>query len=316
MKRGHFLFLGLGVVIASACGGADESGLLDGGGTNGDGGNGGDVIAPNDSGPVDSGPNCEPKCATIPQGFRPVRLGNANTACPSGWTTADGFTDPTATDNACTCNCNVTQNPDCTTGKIFRALDNSSTAQCNVTATTLTANGSTCTQIGGTLYFSYAHYLADPPAPSGGTCQYDAQLDKGKLSGTPARLCAPPQSCLAEICDGGAVCVATDGDQACPTDFPTKTLVGDGVTGTCGSCGACTAAGTCSGTIAFFTDSQCTTGEYDFAADTVCKANNASTSTGYLAFTWKGSLAKASCAGTPSSTVTPTLDKPVTVCCK
>lgn len=312
MRRGHFLFLGLLV----ACGGADESPLLDGGANGGGDGGGGDVIVGNDTGPIDTGGNCDPKCATIPQGFRPVRLGNANSACPSGWTTADGVTDPTGTDGACTCNCNVTQNPDCTTGKIFRALDNTTTATCNVTATTLTANGSTCTQIGGTLYFSYAHYVADPPPPSGGACQYDAQLDKGKLSGTPARVCAPPQSCLGQICDSGAICVATDGDQTCPSEFPTKTLVGDSVTGTCGSCGACTASGACTGTISFYQDQLCQTTATNVTADAVCKANTIASTTGFVAFTWQGSLAKAACAGTPSSTLTPALDKPVTVCCK
>lgn len=310
MKRGRFFFLSLLV----ACSGADESPLLDGGTSGGDGG-GSDVIVGNDTGPIDTG-NCATTCATIPQGFRPVRLGNANAACPSGWVTADGFTNPAASDNACTCSCNVTQDPDCSTGKIFRALDNTTSPTCGTAATTLNANGSTCTLIGGTLYFSYPHYLADPPPPSGGACQYDAQLDKGKLSGTPARLCAPPQSCQGEICDGGAVCIATDGDQACPGDFPTKTVVGDAVTGSCGSCGACSPTGTCSGTISFFTDQQCSLGQTDVAADGVCKANTVSGASGFQAFTWKGSLAKATCAGTPSSTATPALDKPVTVCCK
>lgn len=314
MKRGHFLSLGFGVVLAAACGGAEDSSLLDSGSSGDDGGT--DAIVGKDTGPVEGGPNCEPKCATIPQGFRPVRVGDKNTACPSGWVTADGFTNPTASDSACTCACNVTQNPDCTTGKIFRGFDDSNTPVCNNNATTLTANGTNCTQIGGSIFFTHFHYVADPPPPSGGTCQYDATLDKQKLSGTPARLCAPPQSCLAEICDGGAVCVATDGDQACPGDFPTKTLMGSGVTGTCGSCGACTATGTCSGTISFFTDTSCTMGQTDVVADAVCKSNVISSATGFPAFTWKGSVAKASCAGTPSSTATPALDQPVTVCCK
>ncbi len=317
MKHVPFFFLlGLGVVFVGACSGADESPLLDAGATGDDGGGGGDVIIGNETGPVESGPSCDPTCLTVPQGFRPVRLGDANTACPSGWTTNDGLTNPTAGDTACSCNCNVTQNPDCSTGKVFRGFDDTSTATCGNSATTLTVNGANCTQIGGTLFFSHAHYATDPPPPSGGTCQYDAQLDKGKLSGTAARLCAPPQSCLADICDGGAVCVATDGDQACPTDFPTKTLVGDAVTGTCGACGSCSPTGTCSGTLAFFTDQQCSIGETDVAADSVCKQNAISEATGFVAYTWKGSLSKATCAGTPSSTAQAALDKPVTVCCK
>src|SRR4051794_37303175 len=110
MKPGRFLFLSLLV----ACGGAEDSPLLDSGNGGGDGG-GSDAIASNDVSPVDTGNNCEPTCATIPQGFQPVRPSAANTACPSGWVTADGFTNPAATDGACACNCNITQNPDCTT---------------------------------------------------------------------------------------------------------------------------------------------------------------------------------------------------------
>ena len=305
------MFLGLLV----ACGGADESPLLDGGTSGGDGG-GGDAIVGNDTGPIDGGPSCEAKCATIPQGFRPVRLGNANSACPSGWATADGFTNPSASDGACTCNCNVTQNPDCTNGKILRAFDDTSSPTCGNNATTLNGNGGLCTQIGGTLFFNHTHYVADPPPPSGGACQFDAQLDNKKLTGTAARVCAPPQSCLGQICDGGAVCVATDGDHACPSDFPTKTLVGEAVTATCGSCGSCTAAGTCTGTISFYQDQLCQTTGTNVTADAVCKANTIGSTTGFVAYTWSGSLAKASCAGTPSSTATPALANPVTVCCK
>jgi hypothetical protein len=316
MRRGHFFFLGLGIVFVGACGGADESALLDGGASGDDGGSGGDVIVGKDVGPVEGGPNCEPKCATIPLGFRPVRLGSANTACPSGWVTADGFTNPTATDGACTCNCSVTQNPDCTQGKIVRAFDDSTSPTCTSPATQLSGNGGLCTQIGGTLVFNHTHYVADPPPPSGGACQYDAQLDKGKLGGTPVRLCAPPQSCEGQICDGGSICVATDGDQACPGDFPTKTVMGDAVTGTCGSCGSCTASGTCTGTISFYADQLCQTTSTDVVADAVCKANTISTSLGFVSYTWKGSLVKATCAGTPSSTATPSLDQPITVCCK
>jgi hypothetical protein len=88
------------------------------------------------------------------------------------------------------------------------------------------------------------------------------------------------------------------------------------VTGTCGSCGACTATGTCTGTISFYGDTQCLTTPTDVTADAVCKANTVSGTTGFVAYNWKGSLAKSACAGTPTSTVTPSLDQPVTVCCK
>jgi hypothetical protein len=314
MRRGNFLSLGFVAVIVAACGGAEDTPLLDSGsGGDGSSGSDGGLV---DTKPVDTGTNCEATCATIPQGFRPVRPIDAKGTCPSGWVSADGVTNPIAASDACSCACNITQNPDCTTGKIFRAFDDTTSPSCGTTATTLIANGTNCTQVGGSIFFTHLHYLADPPPPSGGTCQYDAQVDKAKLSGTPARLCAPPQACQGAICDGGAVCIAGDGDQACPASFPTKTLVGDAPTAACSACGACTPAATCTGTISFFSDTQCTMGKVDVVADAVCKSNAVSTSTGYSAFTWNGSVAKAACTGAASSTPTAALDKPVTVCCK
>jgi hypothetical protein len=309
--RGAFLFLGSLVSIAVACGGADGSNLFDGGGGNGDDGG-----ATNDVAPIDTGSNCEATCVTLPQGFRAVRIAGAKTTCPNGWVSADGMTDPVASSDACSCSCNVTQPPDCTTGKIARALDDSLSPTCGSAATTFAANGNGCTQIGQALYLNHAHYSATAPAASGGACQFDAKLDKQKVSGTATRLCAPPASCVGAICDGGAVCVATDGDQICPADFPTKTLVGDGVDGTCSACGTCAVEGTCTGTLSFFTDTQCAGGEVDFTADGQCKANVASTSSAYYAYEWKGSVAKSGCGGQPASTPEATLTNAVTVCCK
>jgi hypothetical protein len=215
-------------------------------------------------------------------------LNDGKQACPGNWTSNDVVTNPVASDGACTCECNVTQDPDCGTGQIFRYLDNYSTATCNTPATTFVGNSGGCTQT--SLYLNYAHYEVN----------------------------APPASCVGAICDGGAVCVASDGDVDCPAGFPTKTLVGGSATATCGACGAtCLATGTCSGTLSFFTDQQCTTGQVDFAADGQCKANVASTTTPYYSYSYAGKLVSSACAGQPpTSTATASLDKPVTVCCK
>jgi len=301
-------------MAAFGCGGAEDSPLLDGGSSATDSGGGGDVITTPDTGnPCDVA-----KCATIPSGFHAVRLADANASCPSNWTSMNAVTNPAAPDGTCTCSCNVTQNPSCNSGQIFRYLDDTMGPTCGTQASTLPANGGNCAQIGNTLYLNHGHYEVNPPPAQGGACTYDAKLDSNKVTATPTLVCAPPASCQGAICDGGAVCVASDGDVACPSDFPTKTLVGQSATATCGACaGACLTTGTCTGTLSFFTDQQCQAGKVDFTANAVCASNPASTTTPYYSYLYKGQLQTSTCAGqAPPSAATASLDQPRTVCCK
>jgi len=312
MRR--FAFLLPSVVLA--CGGAEDSSLLgDGGGGGGDTGTGGDGSV------TEGGPqSCDvTRCAKVPDGFQVVSLVDANTTCPTGFDTNDVVSSPAASDGACTCGCNVTTQPDCTTGNVTRYLDQSSTPMCNYQATTLSANGGACTAIAnGPLYLQYYHYATNAPPPSGGVCQFDATLDPQKISSSKARICAPPSSCQGAVCDGGPVCVKQDGDVTCPGDFPNKTLVGASATAECGACGsACTVVGQCMGTLGFYTDSGCSLGAQSFTADGTCVTNPASAATGFTYYQFKGSLKSATCNGTPpTSTATAKLNGATTVCCR
>ena len=301
-------------LLMCACGGAEDSLLFDGGGTTGgDGGNGGDTST-GDSGPQ----SCDvSRCATIPSGFRAVRLSDTKTACPSGWDSKDVVSNPVASADACTCDCNVTQQPDCNGGNVTRHFDDTSTPTCTTQATTFPGTNGACAQIGANLILDHAHYAVTAPPPAGGQCQYDSKFDSSKVSGTPGRVCAPPTSCVGAICDG-PVCVAQDGDVDCPSSFPTKTLVGSSATAKCGSCGGgCNVGGECTGTIRFFTDLNCSLGEVDFTADGVCKTNVASTTAFYTSYSYMGSVSSATCAGpAPTSQAEASLDDPATVCCK
>lgn len=302
--------------VVAACGGAADTSLLGdggGGGGGGDGGGGTDGVAP------EGGGNCDvSKCANVPAGFRVVSMVDPNAACPNGFDTSDLVTAPVASDGACTCACNVTTQPDCNTGPITRSLDQGTTPTCNYQATTFQANGGACSPINNTLYLSYPHYATNAPPPSGGSCQYDATVDTQKITSSKARLCAPPTSCPGAVCTGANVCVAQDGDVACPGDFPKKTLVGTSASADCSACGgSCSVAGQCTGTLSFFTDQACTQGKVDFTADGTCGANPSSSGTGYTYYQWTGSVKGATCGGTaPTSTATAKLDGETTVCCK
>jgi len=295
------------VAFASACGGAADSPLLagDGGGAD-DGGS---------EGAAPDGAGCDTsKCPSVPAGFDLVRVGDGKAGCPAGWQTTPIVTNPTAADGTCTCACDVTAQPSCDTGDITRAYDDLGTPTCNVGGVTLPANQGGCTQTGQALFLGHAHYEVDPPAATGGACSLTATLDKGKLSASPASLCQPPSSCAADACDGN-VCVAQAGDVDCPDGFAHKTLVGTAATADCSDCGACSLAATCTGTMSFYSDTQCMDGETDFPADGVCQAASGSTTSYYYSYSYTGSVASATCADA-TSTATPGLDGKKTVCCQ
>ncbi len=309
MRRTLCFFLSWAAI---ACGGAPDSSLLDGGMTGADGAS--------DTGTNDTSSSCDiSACATIPMGFSVVSLGTS--ACPGGWTATSVVSAPTAGAGTCTCACNVTGQPDCTTGMIDRYLDDNTTPLCNETATTLPANGGVCTNIGAYIQFDHAHYAVDAPPPTGGTCEFDTHTDTTMVTSTAGQMCAPPSSCPGAICGTGNVCVSQSGDMACPSGFPQRTLVGTSATATCSTCGtSCAVMGTCTGTLDFYlsTDPTCSSTPLDFTADGSCNADPATNDLAYYQYyKYTGMVASATCGGPPPmSTATATLNSPTTVCCQ
>ncbi len=266
----------------------------------------------------DAGSGCDiTACATIPDGFTVVGFSNGAIACPTGWTSTSVVSAPIASSGTCSCSCNVTAQPGCNTGSITRYLDDSTSPMCNELGTTLTTSGSSCDYVGA-LYLDHEHYSVTAPSPTGGTCEFDAQTDTTKVTSTPGLVCAPPASCLGAICNSGNVCVSQSGDVPCPAGFPAKTLVGASASATCSACGSsCAVSSTCTGTLAFYTDSACATTPVDFTADGTCDANPTTDIGPYYYYKYTGSVASASCAGPiPQSTPTVGLNAPTTVCCQ
>jgi len=295
--------------LLAGCGGAADSPLL-----GGDGGSGTDASSGGDGdGGADGGGNCDTsRCPTIPDGFQLVHFASA-TGCPSGWSETDVVSNPTAADGACTCDCDVTQQPSCDVGDVTRNFDSNATPTCDTAGLTLPANQGGCSQTGTPLDLNRTHYQVNPVAPTGGTCSFTATADVTKVTSTAGTLCAPPMDCEAAACDASA-CVAQDGDVACPTGFPNKTLVGTSANAACSDCGACTVGAVCSGTMEFFTDTACTQGEADFTADGQCKDNFVASTSYFYSYSYTGSLVSSSCSAA-TSTATPSLDGKKTVCC-
>ena len=127
-----------------ACSGAEDTSLISGGGN----------PSNQDGGPIvtgDSGPNpgsCDlSKCGiTVPTGFTLLTTVDPKNECPTGLVKRDAVADPSVDPAACSCACNVTQQPDCSKGAIQRGIDYTNNATCNQAATTVIVLQSGCSQ--------------------------------------------------------------------------------------------------------------------------------------------------------------------------
>jgi len=296
-----------------ACGGAEDSPLIGNGNGNPNNGTDGGT---NPIGTDGGAAQCDlSRCGvTVPDGFTVVTSVDAKASCPNGFAQHDAVVNPTAEASACSCNCNITQQPDCTKGAINRSLDYMNQPQCNQGATQVNVMGAGCAQLPNPIQTSGWHYSATM-TPGPGVCSWDAKVDTSKVGGTAVRTCEPPSSCPGAAC-GGNVCVSKAGDVACPSAFPKKQLVGKASV-ECSACaGACAVEGACSGTLSFFTDGQCQQGKRDFPVDGTCNGNNNMAGL-YYSFQYTGSAKGAKCAGAaPASTPTAKIDQATTVCCQ
>jgi hypothetical protein len=297
--------------VLAACGGATESDLFgnpptgDGGTTDGGG---------TDTGPLPDGSNCGACGTPAPAGFRYVRYQNdRNGACPGGTTQTDvisGVADVVP----CACSCKVNP-PDCGIGNLTRSSDNDPNASCNQQGTTLSASAPNCTPFQNFTIFLQQHIKVAPPQIQG-TCTTEAKADLTAAGGTLGRLCDAPAECTGVVCGGPNKCVAQAGDVECPKGFGKKTLVGTGVNAKCNDCPACKADVQCGGTLSFFTNQQCTTGQLDMPADGVCgnrppQANGI----GYQAYTYKPTVKSATCTPGGDTKGPTSLEAVTTVCC-
>jgi hypothetical protein len=304
-----------------ACSGADTVDVLSPSANNPD--NGVDGSTADGSQPkTDGGNACDPsKCnINVPQGWKLATASKDRTAaCPDGWKTTDVVADPVADPAACSCGCNVTQQPDCPGGAVTRNLD-PGTNTCSQAATTLqVTGGGLCDPFNNFFIMLQGKaYQTIPPKAKGGACQFDAKADTSKVKTVDGRVCEPPPSCQGDICKMAQICVMQDGDVACPSDFSNKRLIGAAPKVECAACsGPCDVKGDCSGTLSMYTDKTCTQGKIDFTADGNCDPAPNGNNLQYQAASYTGAVKNAGCAQTPpTSAPTVKLDQPMTVCCK
>lgn len=258
----------------------------------------------------DAAPSCT--CAVVaPAGWaRVAYAANRNTECAGDLVKDDRVANPTTLPGSCTCDCQVTQKPDCNQGNFDSLADSTTTAQCNSnTGVSRPANNGACTKASNNLA---SHRKAIPPAPVGGTCAGAGTAHPDQMTTDAVRVCAEAgQTCA---CDAGAsftTCIRATGDLTCPTGFSKRTLVGaKGAVLCAATCGCSLTGTTCSGTISYYSDQSCATliEEID---DKTCQAEKG---TSFNSYKWTGTP-NVVCTPGAAPTGTASLDAVETVCC-
>jgi hypothetical protein len=165
------------------------------------------------------------------------------------------------------------------------------------------------------------------PGPVGGSCTSSGTSDPTKVTSTDSRVCRANviPKCETKLCPPTltgkfVACVSSSGDQACPSAFPKKHLVGTDVSVTCaaGACG-CTVTATCTGKMSFYASADCSG-----APDLIVNANDTCVPTvsnpegntygshRYVA----NAPTNVACTSAGTSAATTSLVGPLTVCCR
>jgi hypothetical protein len=303
------------VACAVDCGTAPDASGTDGGGLLADG-------------PVNVVDGCGVSgCVDVPSGFSVVAFAatGAGQACPGDFgQPTDTVEGPTAGSGACTCSCSMTTPPTCpANGAITNTQDTDNSATCGNPGQTYANQG--CGTEGLQVAFGpNTDHDFTPPGPTGGACTAAATNDDTKVTfAAEGRLCEPTtlaecggQVCVPSLSTPFAACVAATGDVPCPASFPTKHLVGSGATVTCSAGCTCSVTGTCSGTLDYYTSTDCT-GSVAFQVPATGQCVSTASGGSYGSHQYvPGSPSGAACAGGGSTSPgTPTLNGATTVCC-
>jgi len=150
-------------------------------------------------------------------------------------------------------------------------------------------------------------------------CSASTVTNDSNVTSTPLRQCSVPANCREDICNGEvpegfSACIARDGDQACPSGWGTKTLVGTGADLTCTSC-TCQTSATCSnGRITFYSNTDCGTELASFDVNDMCQSTGGGGA--IRSFKYTATLSNAMCTPNGMKMSTVALTGTRTVCCK
>ena len=270
-----------GAFIGSGEGGTANDGGGGGGGGGGDGSTtGGGFI--DDAGVDPKVKSCGPSLVCLPDvaGWSPATIlfggaGGPNGICPAEYPQATTL--QTSGRGNCACNC-VPSGGSCGGG-----VGSKSGVVCGGVAMPLQAVAGQCSVVSATLPLPVAFVVeANGPAPT--SC--GAKVNPGLGSPRPATYCtgAVPTAASGGVCSageicvkrpafafGGLTCIVHDGNIACPSHLPFRTVVASSVTDgrSCSSTCSCKAEA-CAGTLEAFSDQACTTSVRSVNVDGTC----------------------------------------------
>jgi hypothetical protein len=296
----------------------------------------GDALAA-DSGPLDSSllqdvaadvvDACSASgCFGMPPGFSLIAFGATakGSACPGGFgEPTDTVEGPNVAAGACTCGCSVTTPPTCpTNGSIGNWADTNGSQTCGMSVIAYANVGCGTEGIAGAFGPGDDHRF-QPPGPTGGACSAPVNQDATRMSyAALGRVCQATTlpECNGMVCAPAlaapfAACIASDGDVACPTLFPTKHLLGTAASFTCSPGCTCSVSATCTGTLDYYSSTDCSGSViFQIVADDACHA------TDYGAYSSHEYVPNApsgvACVGGGSTSASaPALTGTTTVCC-
>lgn len=267
-------------------------------------------------------------CEVLPDGFQLVALGAVDVPCPSGFTQPfDAVEQPSLDPGACTCGCNVTQQPACNVGggnTISLLYGAAGSGTCPSMGQDVPTGCSTAGFLGPFIAYE-RQYVAPSATLAGGACNASATKDDTKLKTLRVRVC---QASVIPQCDGKicppspapfASCVAASGALACPAAWPQRHVVGASASFTCGAGCTCAVAGQCNatGTLSYFASGNCSgTAELTYPVNGACNATGGS-NVAYASHRYDPAPpTNVRCQSTGASTPSPALAQETTICCK
>jgi hypothetical protein len=245
-------------------------------------------------GPPACDPQSDPACLPLPVGWTLVAFAAFATgsdagapACPTGLDSASDVGEgPAARPDTCECaSCTVTA-PNACTGAITHEF--SPPAGMCETAGAPHANNPPGTCLTD-LYTGARDGNKEKltlPAPTGGACAASAPVahDDRVTFASRSRVCDDTARCSGGTCDARVpapfvACIASpkqaaDEDRDCPAAFPQKHLVGTGAAFTCPSTCTCGVNRSCSGSVTFYANADCSGGAKLVPADGTCRQPN------------------------------------------
>jgi hypothetical protein len=257
---------------------------------------------------VDAGGDACAACTLVPPaGWSLVAFAVATTVgCPAGFTTMDVVEGPEG--GTCSCGaCQITTSPACATENFTSTVGTG--MGCDDAGAGFQTTGTSCAMVPGTLPGS----IAIAGAQVAGLCASSAVPDASTVTSQSDRICVPPQSCLA--CNPGLstdfeACIMTANSVPCPAGTSQMHVVSPSYALQCTVC-SCAITGTCSGTLTFFSNPDCSGASSTLLTNGICAQTSGN---GFGSYAFDGGLTTMSCSpGTSTAAFAPT--SLMTVCC-